>query len=50
MARLPCTAFVTGNRMKLQEVQAILANADVDLTSQDLDGKVINYISSTPLD
>lgn len=29
--------FVTGNRMKLQEVSAILANADVDLTSQDLD-------------
>lgn len=24
--------------MKLQEVRAILANADVDLTSQDLDG------------
>lgn len=24
--------------MKLQEVQAILANADVDLTSKDLDG------------
>ncbi|GJE87508.1 non-canonical purine NTP pyrophosphatase [Phanerochaete sordida] len=29
--------FVTGNRMKLQEVRAILENADVDLTSQDLD-------------
>ncbi|KAI0340833.1 Ham1-like protein [Trametopsis cervina] len=30
--------FVTGNRMKLQEVRFILAaNADVELTSQDLD-------------
>ncbi|KAI0787065.1 Maf/Ham1 [Irpex lacteus] len=30
--------FVTGNRMKLQEVRYILsANTDIDLTSQDLD-------------
>ena len=31
--------FVTGNRMKLREVQYILSsNTDVELTSQDLDG------------
>jgi inosine triphosphate pyrophosphatase len=33
------TVFVTGNRMKLQEVRYILSsNADVELTSQNLDG------------
>ncbi|EKM59906.1 uncharacterized protein PHACADRAFT_138261 [Phanerochaete carnosa HHB-10118-sp] len=29
--------FVTGNRMKLQEVRAILGNADIDLVSKELD-------------
>lgn len=33
------SVFVTGNRMKLQEVRYILSqNTDIELTSQDLDG------------
>ena len=45
------SVFVTGNRMKLQEVRYILSqNTDIELTSQDLDGPYrILHIAYRPL-